>query len=99
MTDIRLTDVVKEQTEKNLEYLEEKSTRIANKVRDMITEEYENKYDESCIYIVYTRKGNDINTLWCDVRIGNTVMTSADEKMFWWIVDELKQWYRESDDL
>lgn len=99
MTDIRLSDVVKEQTDKNLEFLNKKSIKVISKIKDIVEEEYDNQYDECCIYIVYARKWNDMNTTVCDVRMWNTVMTAADEKMFWWIVDELKQWYKESDDL
>ena len=82
MEDIRLSDEVDELREKNWAYLESKLNRLSDKVKKLIDEEFDWMYDESCIYAIYARKGNDVNSCQAELRVWNTVSTTVDTSWF-----------------
>lgn len=82
MEDIRLSDTVREKGQENMDYASIKCERVINEFKEVVSREFDWKYDESCIYLVFVRKWNDVNTVAIDVRKWNTVSTVTDDLVF-----------------
>lgn len=67
MTDIRLSDQVREVQDKNLEFAREKTSKLMGVFNEILKKEFDWKYDETYWVILYCRKGNDVNTIWWDM--------------------------------
>ena len=81
MEDVRLSTEVEKVQEKNQEYIQEKSRRLANWIREYLTGNFEGKYDETFGFVLFLRKGNDINTLVVNTLMWAGITTWADRAM------------------
>lgn len=81
MEDVRLSSEVEKIQNKNQEYVQEKSRKLANWIRDYLTGYFEDKYDEAFSFVLFLRKGNDVNTLVVNTLMWAGITTWADRAM------------------
>lgn len=94
MEDIRLSDEVKNIWDKNQEYVEIKSRKLASQIKQLLEKEFEWKFDESFWFVLYTRKWNDVNTLVVNTLLWTGVSTWADR----WLFRDALRWMADSID-
>lgn len=91
--DIRLSDQVEKIQEQNKIYVEEKSRRLAMWIREYLNWHFENKYDEMFWFVLFVRKGNDVNTLVVNTLLWTWISTWADRALLRdalsWLADSI----------